>query len=186
MTTAVTPDSSPASAAGLLDRVLKPYKPDCRYVRSAEPVSIKGLTAEEPTVLRFGFEIAESCYIDDTGHFNAVEFNICYNQMLYFTVATLIDEQAPGPFQHWTLEDFWVRQLPQFFLTDFRSRFRRSMRGRAFDGEIRLTRVIQRGRSDVWPALLMLSTDCRFWDAEGPAADGEAKVVILDPPGDGR
>jgi hypothetical protein len=26
--------------------------------------------------------IAESCYIDSTGHFNAVEFQICANQLM--------------------------------------------------------------------------------------------------------
>ena len=37
------------------------------------------------------FSIPESCYIDDTGHFNAVEFNICYNQLAYVLFAGVID-----------------------------------------------------------------------------------------------
>ena len=34
------------------------------------------------------FSIPDSCYIDDTGHFNAVEFNICFNQLAYVPSAS--------------------------------------------------------------------------------------------------
>ncbi|MGW6540873.1 FcoT family thioesterase [Streptomyces sp. NPDC055051] len=42
------------------------------------------------------FTIPEPCYIDDTGHFNAVEFNICYNQLAYYTLAAMIRDRVHG------------------------------------------------------------------------------------------
>ena len=37
------------------------------------------------------------CCIDDTGHFNSVEFHICYNQTLYYTVAKSVQERLVRP-----------------------------------------------------------------------------------------
>ena len=42
-----------------------------------------------------GFE--QSCYIEETGHFNAVEFVISYNQLIYYTLAAAVrDHLVPG------------------------------------------------------------------------------------------
>ena len=65
-----------------LSRVLKPYREHCCYLKSAnfqhhKTGGIQGLT------LHGQFSIDDSCYIDDTGHFNAVEYNICFNQIAY-------------------------------------------------------------------------------------------------------
>jgi hypothetical protein len=166
----------------LLERVLRPYKPDCRYLRTTEVVEAGNLLLAEPFVQRNEFAIDESCYIDDTGHFNAVEFNICFNQMFYAAAATLVADGIPGPFQRWSLEDYWERQLPNILITDFSSRFRRPINARAFSGELRLTRAVQRASVDDKPGMLIISTDCRFWDAAGGAADGQVRIVILDPP----
>jgi hypothetical protein len=173
-------------APPLLERVLRPYKPDCRYLRTAEQVSSGDLFQQEPFVQRYEFAIDESCYIADTGHFNAVEFNICFNQMFYLAAATLVAEQVAGPFEGWTLDDFWERQLPKILITDFSSRFRRPISARSFSGELRLTKAVQRDTSDTRPGMLILSTECRFWDAAGGAAEGQVRVVVLDPPVPGR
>ncbi|MFI9275487.1 FcoT family thioesterase [Kitasatospora sp. NPDC052896] len=169
-------------APPLLERVLRPYKPDCRYLRTAEVVSPGDLFQQEPFVQRYEFGIDESCYIDDTGHFNAVEFNICFNQMFYLAAATLVADSTPGPFAHWTLEHFWERQLPKILITDFSSRFRRPIGARSFSGELRLTKAVQRGARDAKPGMLILSTECRFWDLGGGAAEGKVGIVVLDPP----
>ncbi|MCC9306024.1 FcoT family thioesterase [Kitasatospora sp. RB6PN24] len=166
----------------LLERVLRPYKPDCRYLRTAEVIGSGDLFHSEPFVQRYEFAIDASCYIDDTGHFNAVEFNICFNQMFYVAVATLVADGSPGPFESWTLEDYWERQLPKILITDFSSRFRRPISARAFSGELRLTKAVQRTPVDDKPGMLIISTECRFWDATGGAAEGQVRIVILDPP----
>ena len=73
--------------------ILKPYRPRATYLRSAEITQFSEEALEDSAsdvslVTGAGrFSIPESCYIDDTGHFNAVEFNICYNQLAYVVFA---------------------------------------------------------------------------------------------------
>lgn len=60
-----------------LDEVLGLYQPECRFLKEAEFLypEIRG---------RFG--ISQSFYLNpgmDTGHFNAVDMMICYNQMAF-------------------------------------------------------------------------------------------------------
>ncbi len=62
-----------------LDEVLQPYKPECRYLVEArlEYPEIQGL-----------FRIPQSFYITgDSGHLNAVDMLICYNQLSYVLFA---------------------------------------------------------------------------------------------------
>jgi len=68
--------------------ILRPYRPHARYLKSAEITAFRAKAADDKSktalVTAGGrFSIPESCYIDDTGHFNAVEFNICFNQLAY-------------------------------------------------------------------------------------------------------
>ena len=72
----------------LLSLVLRPYKMHCRYLKTAD---LEAAQDPGPTVAG-NFEIDESCYIDDTGHFNSVEFNICYNQLAYYLIAKSVQE----------------------------------------------------------------------------------------------
>ncbi|NJR65313.1 MAG: hypothetical protein HC772_08340, partial [Leptolyngbyaceae cyanobacterium CRU_2_3] len=58
----------------LLDTFLAPYKEHCRYLKRAQfqsPVISTG--REQSWLINGDFAIPESCYIDDTGHFNSVE-----------------------------------------------------------------------------------------------------------------
>ena len=73
-------DADAAVDPQLLARVLTPYKPHCRYLRTA---AVRYATARSIAAASGTFSIPESCYIASTGHFNAVEFNICYNQLTY-------------------------------------------------------------------------------------------------------
>ena len=58
------------------------------------------------------FSIPESCYIDSTGHFNAVEFNICYNQLAYVLFAGCINAGVMGKVRDdMTLRGITVGQL---------------------------------------------------------------------------
>ena len=82
-----------ASDEDLLPRVLTPYKDHCRYLLTAEVSALPGGLSR----VRSTFAIAESCYIDDTGHLNAVEVNIAYNQMMYYLVAKSVKEGLLAP-----------------------------------------------------------------------------------------
>jgi hypothetical protein len=168
-----------AHDADLMAQVLKPYRPHCRYVKSATVTADAG---SDSVAAVCELEIPESCYIDDTGHFNSVEFNICYNQMLYYTVAKSVKEQIVKPFSDWTMQDFWQRQLADFLITDFRSTFKRQMRGRRFRGEIEIPSALEWEGSDLRPALIVLPTVCRYWDDHGGDSRGEVKIAITNPP----
>ncbi|MFK4106595.1 FcoT family thioesterase [Streptomyces sp. NPDC019531] len=195
MTDAMTPPQEAPAPEGartsfpndpdLLSRVLRPYRSkDTRYLKSA----VLTVTAAEDQAggSRLSavceFEIPESCYIDDTGHFNSVEFNICYNQMLYYGVAKAVQEKLVPPFSGWTMDDYWNRQLANFLITDFRSTFKRSMRGRVFHGEIEFADIVEWEGSDIRDPLLALRTLCRYWDEYGGGCHGEVRIAITDPP----
>ncbi|WP_407562327.1 FcoT family thioesterase [Streptomyces sp. 184] len=161
----------------LLERVLRVYKPHCRYLGSAT-VTAKGDPEDEGggVGVRGRFHIPESCYIDDTGHFNAVEFNICYNQMVYLLMAKAVEKRLMRSFDGWSLDDFWARQLEDMFIADFHSSFRRHMRGRRFWGELD---VVEAFRGD-WGngPFLFLRTTCRFGETDEAAAHGKVLVAV--------
>lgn len=163
----------------LLERVLRVYKPHCRYLKSAT-VTVKGDPQDEDgqASLRGLLHIPESCYIDDTGHFNAVEFNICFNQMIYFILAKSIKERAFRVFADWTIDDFWERQLPDMFIVDFHSSFRQHMRGRGrgFWGEVDVIDVFQRDWGN--GPLLFLQTVCRFGETDKAACHGKVLIAV--------
>ncbi|MFF3919408.1 FcoT family thioesterase [Streptomyces sp. NPDC001852] len=163
----------------LLDEVLTPYLPHCRYLRSAS-VSLSPESALP--LARCEFTIPESCYIADTGHFNSVEFNICYNQMAYYVLAKTVQGRLTAPFDRWDMDDFRQRQLPSILITDFRSRFRRPVNGRRFSGEFSLTGVTERTGADGRRPLILVESACRYWDDAEGRADGTVRLAIVDPP----
>lgn len=160
----------------LLERVLEPYKEHCRYLRSAD-VTVKDgqLTA------RCAFSIPESCYIDDTGHLNSVEVNICYNQMMYYLVAKSVKDGLGTGFASWTLEDFWKHQLPDILIARFSSNFRRPINARDFSGEMEFRTITRRAPAGGSP-FLHADTAFRYWDADSGRCDGEATLAIVNVP----
>jgi hypothetical protein len=163
----------------LLAAVLRVYRPHCRYLRSA----VLAAPAGRGVGIQVGgeFEIGESCYIDDTGHFNAVEFNICYNQLAYFLIAKSIKERLLPDFDEWVLGDFWCRQLPDILITDLRSSFRRRIRGRRFSGSVQLTEATPVAATERWNALIVLRTTCEFGDEDGVSCTGDVKLAVTNP-----
>ncbi|MBV9023635.1 MAG: FcoT family thioesterase [Streptomycetaceae bacterium] len=160
----------------LLARVLMPYKEHCTYLRTAV------ITPHpEQASARCEFAIPESCYIDDTGHLNSVEVNICYNQMMYYLVAKSVKEGLLAGFRNWTLDDFWRHQLPDILIARFASNFRRPVNPRSFFGEMTFLSVTRRAPGGGKPFLLV-ETSYRYWDADGGRCDGEATLAFVNVP----
>ncbi|MFF1686442.1 MULTISPECIES: FcoT family thioesterase [unclassified Streptomyces] len=181
MTTSAPPVESVAHDAPLLNRVLAPYRENCRYLKSAE-ISVSGESMSGGVATaRCEFEIDESCYIDDTGHFNAVEFNICYNQMFYYIIAKGVQDRLFTPFDGWTMQDYWDRQLPDILIAKLSSSFRRPINARKFSGEIRLEKVVERVRGG-GGGLVVADTTCQFWDDNGGDSRGDVKIAITNAP----
>jgi len=90
-----------------LDAVLGCYKPSARYLKSAE--------LEYPTITGV-FEISQPCYIHDTGHFNAVDLLICYNQLSYAGLAEAGQKGIIPELGIITLEEFKALQLQNMLI----------------------------------------------------------------------
>ncbi|GGK08945.1 hypothetical protein GCM10011583_46250 [Streptomyces camponoticapitis] len=167
----------------LLHRVLTPYRAKrCEYLTSATVTSEGDPRDGGRLSAACTFEIPESCYIDDTGHFNSVEFNICFNQMAYYLMAKSVKESLVEPFSRWTLDQFWTRQLADVFITDFKSTFRKAMRGRRFKGEIEIVDIAEWDANDLREALVILRTRCHYADEHGGESHGEVTAAVTNPP----
>ncbi|ATY16518.1 hypothetical protein CU254_21775 [Amycolatopsis sp. AA4] len=165
----------------LLDRVLRVYREHCRYLKFAETTVPHGPESGEGISVAGEFAIPESCYIDDTGHFNAVEFNICYNQMAYYLIAKAVQDGLHPVFARWTIDDFWRLQLGNILITDLKSTFKRQMRGRMFEGRTTVVDVVRLDQVERWDPLIVLRTKCEFWDETGGNCRGEVKIAISNP-----
>ncbi|MET7603718.1 FcoT family thioesterase [Streptomyces avermitilis] len=161
----------------LLAQVLIPYKGHCKYLRSAVVTE----TDDGRASARCEFAILESCYIDDTGHLNSVEVNICYNQMMYYLVAKSVKEGLGTGLVSWTLDDFWKHQLPDILIARFSSNFRRPVNPRAFSGEMEFRSVTRRAPAGSSP-FLHADTAFRYWDADSGRCDGEATLAFVNVP----
>ncbi|WP_111980002.1 FcoT family thioesterase [Algibacillus agarilyticus] len=161
----------------LLKQVLKPYFSHSTYLKSAV---IDDVNSEALVTARGQFAIEKSCYIDDTGHFNAVEFNICFNQLSYVIVAQCIESgifKALNP--KWaalcpkTLQDFFEDQLATILISKLESKFLRPLNSRAFEGLFTVDKLsVIKGR-------LFMHTSIAFYDEQGIAAKGNVLACYV-------
>ena len=163
-----------------LQSVLQPYRPDCRYLKQVDFVDPPELTSGngepwESMVARGQFAIDQSCYIDDTGHFNAVEFNICYNQLAYVLLAVCVRERLMPALADFDLQSFYTHQLSNYLIHSIQSHYHAQINPRDFYGEVRVVSARKRG------TLSILRTHCRFYDSSNGASDGEVKLAVLTP-----
>ncbi len=163
----------------VFDPVLACYKPDCRYLKSAlvevPPQNAREEDRGEPVLsMLCDFEVPHSCYIDDTGHFNAVEWNICMNQMYYMGAAVgAVHGWAPA-LKDMSLEEFLRRQLSDSLIHDLHSRFKTPIQAARFQGRISFPSISRRR------SFIVLKTTCAYWDEHGGYADGQVDYVIVD------
>lgn len=165
---------------GLLARVLRPYRAISRYVVAAElhhPAARRAPDPDDPSswiAVAARCAVAESCYIDDTGHFNAVELNITYNQMLYAGLAAVarhgLLEAVP-----WDLEQFFAHQLPDVLIVEYHARFVRPLDPRAFRCRFEIREVLPKPHKQ----MALLRTACAARSAGEGAADAEVLVALL-------
>jgi len=159
--------------ASLLTRVLRPYKDGCRYLREAE-IEFDPDDPAAPVSLHGELGIEESCYIDDTGHFNSVEFNLCYNQLIYSLMAQCVAGGNLPAFASMSLAEYFARQLPDVLIHTFSSKFKRPMHARAFSGVVTIRSAMRRG------GFILLDTECSFRDAGGGSCSGEVSLAIVE------
>jgi hypothetical protein len=113
-------------------------------------------------------------YIRDTGHFNAMEFNLCYNQIAYATVAQCVAEGVIPAMRHLDFAMFREQQLSHMLIASLESRFRKPMRSGSFSGEFTLDAAGRHG------GMVLLKTRCSFGVGGITYSDGKITLAILD------
>jgi hypothetical protein len=160
----------------LLSGVLRPYaRPKTQYLKSATVAVTGDLASAEGR-----FAIPFPCYIDDTGHLNSVEVNICFNQLMYYLIAKCVQEKALAAFDEWTMEDYWAKQLPDILIAGFQSKFKRPIDSADFTGEVSFAEFRNTNRSR---PVQVIDMPWRFWDDNGGYAEGDVRMALVDPPG---
>lgn len=169
--------------ADFMAEVLKPYRENAKYLQSAQITRFETARTREggkgPTVVATGrgrFSIPESCYIDDTGHFNAVEFNICYNQLAYVIVGKAVEAGLFAPLTPISFTEYKKRQLSSMLIVKLESRFTKQLKSGDFWGELTIDRI-----TSVGPAYFCF-TSIAFSDVEGVKSKGSV-VITFNPNG---
>ncbi|ATL68307.1 FcoT family thioesterase [Nocardia terpenica] len=158
-----------------LAAVQRCYKPHCRYLRSATVV------AESDTIVGRGrFAVPEPCYIDDTGHLNAVEVIICYNQLMYQTLGMIVRHGLAPEFGEWTSEDFLRRYLPDVLIAEVNTRFERPIDATGFSGEFLIDGMRRYRPGPDRAPRIALETSFRFGDDRGGQCAGDIRLVVVD------
>ncbi|HEX3872086.1 MAG TPA: FcoT family thioesterase [Pirellulales bacterium] len=163
--------------------ILSPYRRNAVYLKSAEitqfseKASIVAGSEDQRLVTGRGrFTIPESCYIDDTGHFNAVEFNICYNQLAYVLFAKCIEARLMHrlrnhDFDVMSLVEFKKRQLPAMVIVSLESRYYNLLNSMDFTAELTINKMTPVGSA--W----FFFTSITFADHEGIKAKGSVVLA---------
>lgn len=160
----------------LLATVLEPYSfKGCRYLLDAVSQS------DSCSVLAQGsFAITESCYIRSTGHFNAVELVLCFNQLAYSAFAPAIANEVIPAFWGWTLDDYVKHQLSSMYIRTSSARFIRPINAEKFYARLHChdLQIVERS-----VRYLRVPCDIEFFDDNGGAATGHFELAALNIPG---
>jgi hypothetical protein len=159
---------------GFLQNVLKPYRTNCQYLQKAhfeehEDQGLQGL------LMKGEFSIGESCYIDDTGHFNAVEYNICFNQIAYLHLGHCIKHGLIPELGAYDQDSFFEKQLSHFLIANLNSSFQSLMNARHFYGTFGIHSIKKTSKC------IFMKTYCYFHDDEVGKSKGEVMLAILHP-----
>lgn len=157
-------------------RILQPYRKDACYLKKAI-LEYNGNDNKYP-ILKGDLEINESCYIDDTGHFNAVEFNICFNQMGYTYLGYCIKEglipQLEG-FSKNNCKEFFEKQLSHFLIVNIQSSYKKPINSDQFYGEIGIKTISKKANCT------FIVMTCKYYDDDNGRSFGEVTLAILHP-----
>ncbi|HET7500124.1 MAG TPA: FcoT family thioesterase [Kofleriaceae bacterium] len=162
----------------LIQSILTPYRAECRYLQKLwidcyDPPGAPTGAVGGSIVGRGQFAIPESFYIVDTGHFNAVEFNLCFNQIGYVYLAYCFDHKLIPPIAEVDLAYYRRQQLGGLLIAKFSSTYRTQMRAARFWGEFSLSKTIE--RNSLW----LLDTRIRYWDDGDGRSEGSALLALL-------
>ena len=148
----------------ILNTMLNPYYPECRYLKEAK--------LDFPT-LYSEFSIPKTFYGAQSGHFNATEMMMCYNQMAYTFIASSVEEGLIESAGTIPLDEFVKYQMGSCLMARIGNiKFKSQINPKNFSGEITLRKWPTRGEN------LFATTDFSFYDNNGGSARGDALLVL--------
>lgn len=173
-----TPTRTIEVSDDLVQSILTPYRKECRYLKKLwiDCYDAPGAPACEvggSIVGRGLFSIPESFYITDTGHFNAVEFNLCYNQIGYVYLAYCFDHKLIPAIDSVDLAYYRRQQLGGLLIAKFSSTYRTRMTAARFWGEFSLTQTVE--KKSLW----LLETRIQYWDEADGRSEGNVLLALL-------
>jgi len=178
-------------APDFLSRILRPYQPTGTvYLRSATLTDLCLSTpapANRPLFSSSGsFSIDSSCYIQSTGHFNAVEFLICFNQLAYATLGHLVQSGVFGTctptrlsqdckelLPKISIERFLDHQLSSMLILKCTTRFREPINASSFTGQLSVSRLTYH------KSAFLVDTRCAFTGSTGGRAEGDVLLAYV-------
>jgi len=94
---------------------------------------------ENTIVLKANFSIEESCYLYPySGHFNAVEALMCFNQMLYVALLGGIKKKMFSFYDHITPDEFNLHRQQVYILEIEKNKFKKQIDNNHFQGFLEL------------------------------------------------
>lgn len=155
-----------------VQRALIPYRTHCKYLKKVyfEQDVAKGV---QGLVAKGTFSIPESCYIDDTGHFNAVEYNICYNQLGYVFLGHCVREGLIPELQAYDIETYFRKQLSNILITKIGSKYKTQLNAKHFYGTWGIDSIKKTSKCT------FVNTYCNFRDDGNGKSEGEVSLAIL-------
>jgi FcoT-like thioesterase domain len=178
--------SLPAISKEFIADILKPYRTHAQYLRSAELTHFQDKSSTATKGKDAGlisakgrFSIPCSCYIDDTGHFNAVEFNICFNQLAYVTFGKCLEANMLKNLRleggNVSFGDFKRHQLANMLIVSIESRYYKMLKSDDFAAELTINRI------SASAGAYFVFTSITFSDAEGVKAKGTVLLAFAPP-----
>jgi len=139
--------------------MLEPYFSSVRYLRMAN--------FNYPSIEGY-FEINNSCYCEETGHFTLTELSICYNQLAYTFFGYSAQEGLVGDYGKVPIEIFRGLRHRNMLIPKVREiTFKKQINPKKFYGSINF------GKAREFKGSGFFDTSFRFWDKNGGNASGE-------------
>ena len=157
----------------LLDRFLEPYPEHEKYLKQAQ-FQYPAFQNGRGWSIEAELKIPNFFYMVDKGHLNAIEFNICYNQLYYLAIAYLIENNLLECLPNWNLDAYEYLQHSNFKFVKFSSFFKKLVSSKKFYGTLKIERCVPRRN------LIVMQTSCAFYDSNQGWAEGKATVAILN------
>ncbi len=154
-------------------KALKPYSSkEAVYLQEASVLSLGKLRSNSNYIVQGKFSIESPCYVDETGHFNGVEFVICYNQIGAVSLAYATQNKLLLCLQDLTVEDFYILYMSGIYITRLESTYKSLINPKEFSCKFEVIKERKGSR------LSILKTLVEFSDPQGGIASGKVDLAI--------